>query len=228
MLRATPWIVLIGSLIFACGDDNDVTPTSTPGTASTSTPTVTATNTPTALATSTPTPTTTSTPTNDPEESLYPLGFRSDVGAIDVVLGALESGDGSRLAALIELQELPCTSPAQGGNTGYPECDAGEPAGTPVAVFLVSNCQPDFAREAEAPEIAARFGEGNIYRLHAAFEPGANGRAAYGLIVSTGEAEGWRTAYVSADGGLLGMSANCGGEYIPPPEAASLVVPPPQ
>jgi hypothetical protein len=95
--------------------------------------------------------------------------------------------------------------------------------GTVIAVFSLGGCQAYFAREPRAREAVRTFGA-RPHRLAYVLDEGEQ------LIVGvgTGASDGWATLQLGkADGGLRGLSTNCGGQpVIHGPADRMFLVPP--
>ncbi len=129
MMRRLTILLAAGVMSFAaiaCGDDGGDTPDAT------STPVP-------ATVTDEPVPTATSEP--DPPSS--PPGGATGLGAI---VEAARANDAAALEALVRYAPVPCTTTVEGIG-GPPECDAGEPDGTPVDVVFATTCEGYYARE---------------------------------------------------------------------------------
>ena len=129
-------ILLVVSLALAGCTDRSPSPIPTP------VATATATASPTAVPPRLPAPIPTS-----PLPSSTPAGTRSGLPpGVNAVIDLVLAHDATALERLAQLASVPC-GPGEGSGSP-PTCPAGQPAGTPVAVFPIARCSGDWLRAA--------------------------------------------------------------------------------
>jgi hypothetical protein len=141
--------------------------------------------------------------------SAHPPGTRTGNPAVDSVLHAVETQDGSRLGDLFHYFSWRCTRAT--GIGGLPCLDS-EPTGAAVEVIAVSGCEGSFHRkDAATGELSANFLRFNDGKLYAVLEtpPYRRGEQIPGdhvILFANGQSVG-----VDA-GGITYLHFACGGD----------------
>jgi hypothetical protein len=175
-------------------------------------------------------PTSTPVPTADG----YPLSRGTGVFEVDLVLGALESGNAARIAAHFRLQPIGCiTEPV--GIPSPPFCKEGQAKGTPVEVMPVAGCEGEYLERFELPAVADRLAKPGLrlFAVHhqTATRPGPANFPLPRFIVILNDPATNTGMQLSVDGGYIqGIWWGCGAtarQLLRDVPAASFILAPP-